>query len=169
MSYRNQHLLPNDPEFKEKYKSVIDAHVQLEMHGEVEVEFSTYNGMIVWRRRCYEYQKITGKTFRIEQLSGYSLLLRPRTRLPVGDYGLVNIKPIRTTDERTTEESRLPDADGVVVSEADLELARRILKKVKKEEAESDPIAILKKEGADDRRPESGGDAADTGSSRRDD
>jgi len=161
VSYRNLHLTSHDQEFKEKYKSVIDAVVQLEMHGEVEVTFTTHNGLLVWRRRCYEYQKITGKTFRVEISHGYTLLLRPRKRRPVGDYGVVSIKP---ADQHRVigEPHPLPDAEGVVVTEADMELARRILKKVKEEEEEVDPIAILKGGADGSGRSESGGDESDT-------
>ena len=160
MSYRNLHLTPHDQEFREKYKSVIDAHVQLKTHGEVEVTFTTHNGMIVWRRRCYEYQKITGETFRIEQLPGFALLLRPRQRMPIGDHGLVSIKPARDHKEMYAEESGITPEPGVVVTEADMKLAEKVVART---------LLKMQEEGANDRRPEPGGDAADTGSSRGDD
>jgi hypothetical protein len=160
MSYRNLHLTPQDQEFKEKYESVIDAHDKLRTYGEVEVTFTTSNGMLVWRRRCYEYQKITGETFRIEQLPGYALLLRPRRRMPIGDHGLISVKPARDHGELYTEESGPIPETGVVVTEADMKLAEKVVART---------LLKMKEEGADDRGPDPGGDAADSGSSRGDD
>jgi len=163
MSYRNQHLTPHDQEFKRIYKSVIDAHVQLTAHGEVVVEFTTHNNMLVWRRRCYEYQRITGKTFRIEMADGYRLHLRPRYRTPVLDFGIKSVEPVTPGEERPlVPPEELPDHTAPPVTEADLEMARRILAKIQKGEKEVDPIAVLKGGADGTGRSESGGDESDT-------
>lgn len=166
MSYTNLNLTPNSPEFKEKYRSVIAAVAKLETHGEIEVGFTHQAGMNTWRRKFYEYQRITGKTYRAEAGEGYTLILRPRHRLARGDHGLIDIKPHRPGSlPKEVPADELPGQEGVVVSEADLELARRILKKVQKEakeEGETDPIEILKGGSHGSGRSESRGDESDT-------
>lgn len=170
MSYTNLNLTPNDPDFKEKYKSVIDAVAQLETHGEIEVAFTTSAAAITWRRKCYEYQKITGKTFRVEAGAGYTLLLRRRARRPIGDYGLIKIKPVRPGESPSTESDTVPSTEGVVVTEADMELAKKVLERMAEEGEEIDPLAVLKGGSHDDSgRSDSGGDGTSNGSSGGDD
>lgn len=197
MSYSNLSLTPEDVEFRMKYKTVINAVAQLEAFGEMLVEFTTQAGRDTWRRKFYEYQKITGKTYRAEAGPGYSLVIRRRARLPQGDHGVIRMRPVHeVTDvteplqdfgavsEEMMEQARVAmarvgvtpqdPASILTKSHEELqgekeELAEEIRAKEKEKMKDFAPDQMTKKEGANDRRPESGGDAADTGSSRGDD
>ena len=156
MGYRNIEMDTSTPKFKAMYESVITAVQELGVSGEVECRFNTHQELRVWRRRCYEYQKITGVAFRIEVVDGTTLILRPTQRV-------VDARPLtiagKSVEQIRTEMDNIDYSDTPEVT-ALMEEYRRIHDK------EDKTIELLKttaKEGADGSgRSESGGDESDT-------
>ncbi len=171
-TYKNMELSPATQRFRVLYKSVIDAVEKLKS-GDVEVMalFDNVESKSRWRRRCYEYQKLTGFEFRVEHRGALGLAIRQTTRVQTTDPIFPDDLDI---DHRAIAEDILLDQTAEDIPPELVEAVER--GKAKAHEAlkmrglkkDFDP-ALIDMEGADDRRPESGGDAADTGSSSGDD
>lgn len=161
MSYRNVEMDTQSPKFRALYKSVIDAVAELTLSGEVEVKFVNHRALSIWRRRCYEYQKIVGHAFRIEVLDGHTLILRPTRRVVDAHPITISGKSISVLrDEQFEDLADLPD-----LSPEQQELARKALEMVEGTEEHLTVDEIFGGSHDDTRRAESRRDAASAGPS----
>ncbi len=158
-SYRNVGLSVESLRFKNLYGTVIDVVERLKECDQVEVSFNTLHGMNKWKRRCYEYQAITGNTLRMETGEHYTVVVKSARRSEDFDIAkidgvdvvaeAVEFAPIQSTTEMT----------------ATRKLALRALQLLEEDEDTDvlDLLEVTSKEGADGSgRPESGGDESDT-------
>lgn len=159
MSYRNVEMDTQSPKFKALYRSVIDAVAELTLSGEVEVKFLDHRALSVWRRRCYEYQKIVGHAFRIEVVDGHTLILRPTRRVVDAHPVTISGKPISVLrDEQFEDLADLPD-----LTPEQREIARKALEMVEGTEDHLTVDEIFGGSHDDTRGTEPGGDAASAG------
>lgn len=163
MSYRNIEMDTRSERFRKTYESVVDAVAELGRSGEVEVKFLHYTELRVWRRRCYEYQKITGVAFRIEVTDATTLILRPTRRKVDATPLMIAGKPIEQLRE---ELEKIPD-------EITPEQQKYIDEIVGKATGEHEHLSVKEIFGGshddDSGRSNSGGDGTSNGSPGGDD
>ena len=158
-SYRNVGLSVESLRFKNLYGTVIDVVERLKEHDQVEVRFNTLHGMNKWKRRCYEYQAITGNTLRMETGEHYTVVVKPARRSEDFDIAEIGGKDV------VAEAVEFAPVQSTAEMTATRKLAIRAAQLLAESE-EEDILKLLKtkaKEGADGSgRSESGGDESGT-------